>query len=560
MLGASQVSGVARLLVLALALSALLLAGCGGAGLEQVRLDNGPVVGTVAEVDGRQVWAFKGIPYAAPPVGDLRWEAPQPVDDWSEPRDCSQYGPSCPQSTMLSGLPFSTGDTDEDCLYLNVWSPARGADEGLPVMVWIHGGSFETGSGSMGIYEGSRLAARGMVVVTMNYRLGPFGFLSHPDLSAESESGTSGNYGLLDQIEALQWVQRNAGAFGGDPGNVTVFGESAGGISILDLMVSPSAEGLFQRAIVQSGVLMDQGFGMSMAATQEEAETSGVAFAERLGVDPDSDAAEQMRAKTAGELLEAARVSTGGTTGGTHDMERILVWKPVVDGQVLPAMPTKLWMEGSYHRVSLMIGSNADEGDLFTFATVMSRQEYEDQVQKTFAGHADEVLALYQDESLESPTQAINRILTEMGFASSARFAARLMAGGPADPAEQPPETDDGAAEAAPPVYLYEFTYSPLVPLMGAFHAVELPYVFGTIDELSWLLAAGAESEEFSDTVMGYWTRFAATGDPNGGEAPYWPSYDVDTDLHLSLGETIGTGSGLYEQACDLADRIRGWK
>ncbi len=228
--------------VICLPAGGLVATGC-GSDLEQVQLESGPVAGAREEVHGTKIWSFKGIPYAAPPVGDLRWKPPQPVASWTEPRACTSFGPSCPQPAQIETFYLDVGATDEDCLYLNVWSPADSAHERLPVMVWVHGGSFETGSGSMEVYGGQNLATMGMVVVTINYRLGPLGFLAHPALSAESTEGVSGNYGLLDQIAALQWVQKNIAGFGGDPTNVTVFGESAGAISILDLLVSPAGRG-----------------------------------------------------------------------------------------------------------------------------------------------------------------------------------------------------------------------------------------------------------------------------------------------------------------------------
>jgi para-nitrobenzyl esterase len=515
--------------------AAIWIAGCGGSSLEQVQLDSGPARGTHEEVAGQQIWTFKGIPYAAPPVGDLRWRAPRPVKAWEAPRVCTQFGPVCPQPSMIEGFSLSAGATSEDCLYLNVWSPAASNRQQLPVMVWIHGGSFETGSGSMDVYNGRYLAAEGVVVVTINYRLGPLGFLSHPVLSAEAESGVSGNYGLLDQIAALQWVQRNIEGFGGNPGNVTVFGESAGGISILDLIVSPPAKGLFKRAIVESGVLMDQGFGVKMAATREQAEAAGEVFAERLGVDPTGDVAAQLRAEAVDDLMSVA----SGLKSDAAEVERILFWKPVVDGYLLPDMPTKLWASGQYQRVSLLIGSNADEADLFLPGLIMTKARYDAVVQEIFGDRSSEVLALYPGTGVKGPTQAIGRMLTEVGFASTARFAARIMSA-------------DGEG-----VYLYQFTRAPLPSIMGAFHAVELPYVFGTTDLFSWLGVVKQVDTDLSATIRGYWTRFAATGDPNGDGAPVWPKYGEASDTHLRLGETIGTASGLYKDACDFADRVR---
>ena len=519
-----------------LAVPVLLAMGCGEPGIGEVRLDSGPIRGLSEQIDGREILSFKGIPYAAPPVAELRWRAPQPVGSWEAPLDCTEFGPSCPQpSSPLGMLSFSAGPTDEDCLYLNVWSPAQSAGERLPVMVWLHGGSFETGSGSMEIYSGGDLAAEGVVVVTVNYRLGPLGFLSHPALSEEAPSGVSGNYGLLDQIAALEWVQRNIAGFGGDPGNVTVFGESAGGISVLDLIVSPPAQGLFRRAIVESGVLMDQGFGTKVVADKQEAESTGEEFAARVGVDPGGDVAAQLRATTVDELLSAG----DELMDETEDVEQILFWKPVVDGYVLPDMPTALWLEGGYQHVSLLIGSNADEANLFLPSLMVTEERYRELVGYIFGAYSDEALSLYPADGLGRPTDSLGRMLTEVGFAASARFAARQMSTSGAD------------------VYLYEFARAPL-PLMGAFHAVELPYVFGTIDRFSWVPVIRSADTDLSTTMMGYWARFAATGDPNGDGAPIWPSYQRSSDLHLRLDTLVGTGEGLYQDACDLADGVRG--
>ncbi len=533
-----------------LLVAGMLLSGC-GSGLERVELESGPVTGGREAVDGAEIWSFKGIPYAAPPVGDLRWKPPQPVASWTEPRACTTFGPACPQPAQTEIFYLNVGPTDEDCLYLNVWSPAESADERLPVMVWIHGGSFETGSGSMAVYGGQNLAAKGVVVVTINYRLGPLGFLAHPALSAESAAGVSGNYGLLDQIAALQWVRDNIAGFGGDPANVTVFGESAGAISILDLLVSPLAEGLFDRAIAQSGILLDYGFGVSTTGTLEDAEQAGVAFVERLGLAGKWGAREellaQMRSKTPDELLAAAAGE------GSSLMQQGVTWKPVVDGHVLLDPPTTSWINGARDDTPLLIGSNADEGNAFTAGLTASPSEYETQMREIFGGLADEALALYPVASEEDIVPAFSRMLTEVGFASTARFAARAMSA---------PETlsvaaaESGAQPTA--AYLYQFTRVPLASPMGAFHGIEIPYVFGSVELFSGLGPIEQTDRGLSETIMGYWTRFAATGDPNGPGSPEWPRYDPTSDEHLELGATIRVGSGLYKEACDLADRVRG--
>ncbi len=512
-----------------------LATGCGAEDLGLVQLDSGPVRGVNEQVDGQDVWSFKGIPYAAPPVGGLRWQPPEPVEPWESVRDCTQFGPACPQPAMLGTFYLTAGGTDEDCLYLNVWSSASSGTDKLPVMVWIHGGSLETGSGSMDLYNGGRLSAEGVVVVTINYRLGPLGFLSHPALSVGAASGVSGNYGLMDQIAALQWVRNNIVGFGGDPANVTVFGESAGAISILDLIVSPPAGGLFHRAIVQSGVLMDQGFGTKMVADRDEAEAQGQVFAARLDIDPAGDAAAQLRSKGVDEIMAAA----ADLTGDADEIQRILFWKPVVDGYVLPDMPTALWLSDTLPDVSLLVGSNADEADIFLPGLVVTEQRYRELVTGVFGDRADGALSLYPGGGRDGHTGALGRMLTEVGFASSARFAARQMSVSGSD------------------VYLYEFTRAPLPVLMGAFHGVELPYVFGTLDLFSWTGVVGQTDRDLSDNIRGYWTRFAATGDPNGGTASVWPRYEEASDLHLRLGDTIEVDSGLYRDACDLADSVR---
>jgi para-nitrobenzyl esterase len=530
-------AAVPAAVLVALLLFGVLVAGCGGPSLEQVQLDSGPITGIQEELDGRQIWVFKGIPYAAPPVGDLRWKPPQPVAPWTEPRACVEFGAACPQPGQLGVSYLAVGGTDEDCLYLNVWSPAESVEERLPVMVWIHGGSFESGAGSMDVYNGRNLATKGVVVVTINYRLGPLGFLAHPALSEESANGASGNYGLLDQIAALQWVRANIAGFGGDPANVTVFGESAGAISILDLLVSPLAEGLFDRAIAQSGIMLDYGFGVTTAVTPGEAEAAGEDFVSLLGVEQSGDVLAQMRAKTPDELLEAAAVYANES----GLMERGVAWKPAADGYVLPDLPTKLWAAGECHRVPLLIGSNADEGNAFVTGLVVSPGKYEAQMRKIFGEYADEALALYPDTGTTGIDSGLSRMLTEVGFASTARFAARSM------------ETSTDAA-----AYLYQFTRLPRVSPMGAFHGIEIPYVMGNVALFSSLGVIVQTDYDLSEMIMGYWTRFAATGDPNGGGAPEWPKYDAASDQHLELGDEIRPGAGLYRTACDLADRVRG--
>jgi para-nitrobenzyl esterase len=520
-------------LLMIVALAGVLGLACAGSTptMERVQLDSGPISGEHAA----DLWVFKGIPYAAPPVGDLRWKPPRPVTPWEDVLECASFGPACPQPASTETAYLTVGGTSEDCLYLNVWSSAKSPQERLPVMVWIHGGSFETGAGSMAVYDGGVLASRGVVVVTINYRVGPLGFLAHPALSADSTQGISGNYGLLDQIAALKWVQKNISAFGGDPAKVTAFGESAGAISILDLIVSPQADGLFQRAIVQSGILLDRGFGVSTTATLEDAEQAGTDYAQRLGVDSAGDVLSQLRARTPDELLAAAANDASVLAAG-------LTWKPVADGYVLPDLPTTLWAEGRRSTVPLLIGSNKDEGNLFLQGLTLSTSEYQVQMQNVFGKYADEALSLYPVAKPADIVPAFSRMLTEVGFASTARFAASSMSAG---------------AQAAS-VFLYEFTRVPFKNLLGAFHGVEIPYVFGNTSQFTGLGTIEQTDLDLSAALGGYWTRFAATGDPNGGGSPVWPEYDAASDQHLELGDSIEVGSGLYKTTCDLADKVRG--
>jgi para-nitrobenzyl esterase len=535
-------SAVALAAALALA-AAFALGGCaGGSGssaspsakatLEQPVVEGGAIHG--AQSSG--IWSYLGIPYAAPPVGDLRWKPPQPVVPWKGVRDCTAYGPSCPQQLSLELGPLRIGKTSEDCLYLNVWTPAASPGERLPVMVWIHGGSFTSGSGSMPIYSGETLARAGkVVVVTINYRLGALGFLAHPALSAESPQGVSGNYGLLDQIAALRWVQKNIAAFGGDPRRVTAFGESAGAISILDLTASPLAAGLFQRAIVESGILQEAGMGTQTGWSLQQAERAGEKFVRGLGV-TGPDALEAMRKLSADQLLAAAAAQP------TDFLTEGLPCKPVIDGYVLPESATDVFAAGKQMDVPLLIGSNSDEGELFVpMMGEVTVAQYHAYLKASFGTWAPQVLALYPATSTQQVLPALSRLLTEMGFAATARFAAASM---------------DAAGKAS--AYLYQFSRVPGISLpgfpKGAFHGLEIPYVFGKMGVFG---VKDPVDLGLSDQIMAMWATFAATGDPNAAGSDRWPVYRRSSDEHLELGDAIGVKSGLYKQACDLADQIR---
>lgn len=505
-----------------------------------------------SEVDDVRV--YLGIPFAAPPVGELRWRPPQAPEPWDGIRACDTYGPSCPQPGADGFSLLPVGETDEDCLYLNVWAPAAavspgGSDDGqpggsgkLPVMVWIHGGSFATGSGSQAMYSGANLARLGAVVVTINYRLGPLGFLAHPELSAEDPSGASGNYGLLDQVAALEWVRDNIAGFGGDPENVTVFGESAGGMSVCNLMVSPGAEGLFARGIVQSGPFDSQAAGMDAVLPLAEAEETGRELSRKLGCDEAPDELAALRDVPADRLVAATGQTMSLGPGG-------LGFVPVVDGVVLPDDPAALFAAGELHDVDLLVGANADEANLFLMGMPgQSTAQLTEFVREIYAPYDDEVLALFPDEVYGSTRAALSKAVTVMGFVASARFAAASV------------------AEAGGDAYLYHFTRrSPFTLGLGAFHSVEIPYVFG--NSMLMLDVSGGVDGELSQAMMRYWVSFAQDGDPDGPvpaeggadapERPSWPVYDPSTDLSLFLDSDIEAGPAPYAEACDLADRVR---
>jgi para-nitrobenzyl esterase len=497
--------------------------------MEVPQLDSGPISGALE--DG--VWSYLGIPYAAPPVGELRWREPQAVDPWQEVRPCTSYGPACPQPEADFAGMTGVAETSEDCLYLNVWTPAQSPEERLPVMVWIHGGAFATGAGSLHLYDGHKLAKKGVVLVTINYRLGPFGFMAHPLLSEESPHGVSGNFGLLDQIAALKWVQRNIEAFGGDPGLVTVFGESAGGMSICDLLVSPLAEGLFHRAIVESGPFLDMGLPIDSDNSLRKAEQSGEEIAAALGCDQAPDVLACLRSKTARELLDAPKPQSRFFSP--------IALGPNVDGWVLPDSPFRLFAAGKQHRVPLLVGSNADEGTLF--APDIPLMLYQGLIALAYGNYAGRVSELYPAQTQEEVKPALNRLITEMGFASSARLAAESM------------------SKAGAPAYMYRFTRLPKDPRaegLGSFHGLEIIYVFGNFD-LAGISGVDAADAALSGAMMDYWTNFARTGDPNGDGLPDWPALTAQNGYYQELGDTITTRSGLVDQAYELIREMNGW-
>ncbi len=469
----------------------------------QVRIDSGILEGMNGTRPGVRV--FEGIPFAAPPVGNLRWSEPRPVAPWAGVRTATEFGPRAMQGRIFSDMIFRDKGPSEDCLYLNVWTPSTGAGDRLPVMVWIYGGGLRAGSSSEPRQDGGDLTRKGVVVVSMNYRLGIFGFFSHPELSRESGHG-SGNYGLMDQIAALEWVRRNIAAFGGDPGNVTIFGESAGSSSVCALVASPRARGLFQKAIGESGSILGVKGRSERVETLSAAEKDGLAFAEKIG----AKSLAELRAVPADALLKAA------------SDDRSFETRIVVDGYVLPANANTIYGDGSQAHVPLLAGWNADEQRVYsTFGTKRpTAMSFAEDVRRRFGNAAGEALRLYPAATDAQAVRSAGDLAGDESMCGMWKwFELHLKTGGS-------------------PVFRYQFDRAvPVAPDtvvngspatgadVGAVHASEISYVFGTLAAKVGVVSQ-PEDWRLSDTIGTYWTNFAKTGNPNGEGMPVWPSYD----------------------------------
>lgn len=472
---------------------------------EPVHVDSGLVSG-IAGADAA-VRVFRGIPYAASPVGNLRWRAPQPAAHWDGVREADQFGAMCMQPAFRGARAAANPPKmSEDCLFLNVWTAAASASERRPVMVWIHPGGYQTGSGSAPGYDGEALAKKGVVLVTINYRLGVFGFFSHPELTKESEHHASGNYGFMDQVAALQWVQKNIAAFGGDPQRVTVFGDSAGSASIANLMGSPRAKGLFQRASGESGAWM--GLSLAPMRTLAEAEQAGVKMAEALH----AQNLEDLRAMSAEDLLK------GGRGGG-----------PVIDGWFLPEDVGMTFAEGKQNDVPLISGSNKDEGTFFLQPT--TAEKFIERSRARFGDQADAFLKLYPADSDEQANAS-----QLAAFRDELAFVMRIWARA---------QAKTGHSK----VFLYYFTHEPPPPVgstsrggfgSGATHGSEAQYIFqNLLPPRAWTDL----DHQVSDTLSSYWVNFATNGDPNGKGLAKWPAFDDKrSDGPMVLGDRAQIG------------------
>ncbi|WP_081864822.1 carboxylesterase/lipase family protein [Chondromyces apiculatus] len=481
------------------------------------------------EVEGALVGTtrtFLGIPFAAPPTGDLRWKPPAPAEPWAETLKATARGAFCPQ---ISPAGSSEGTQAEDCLTVNVWTPERPASEAVPVMVWIHGGGFLFGSGGEAAYDGQKLSeATGAVVVTLNYRLGPLGFLSLPELSAEdTEHSASGAYGIEDQRAALEWVKANIAAFGGDPGRVTLFGESAGGASVCIHLTSPRSRGLFQRAILESGPC-------DLRSDQASAQEQGALLVEALGCQGAPDVLACLREVPAEEVLSALPASVGFSMEGA--------WQPVIDGWNIPASPAARLASGDFERVPTIVGANADEATLIDLLgggiDIPDEEAFAALMDQFVPGQGEAVVARYPSATYGSAKAAALAALGDAAFVCPTRKMARdLSAGGTS-------------------TYLYHFTYAPpnaAIDGLGAFHSAEVNFVFGNPSQL---LPQPFDEEErsLSAAVMGYWSGLAESGEPGTQQGVTWPRYDAASDEALILDLDLATETGVRKDLCDFWD------
>jgi para-nitrobenzyl esterase len=448
--------------------------------------------GTLQGVEADGLLIYKGVPYAAAPIGDLRWREPQPVKPWKGVREATHFAPACMQTGV--SMPGETPpEISEDCLYLNVWAPPRKLGKRVPVIAWIHGGGYSTGSASMPLYWGDKLAQRGVIVVTIAYRLGPFGWLAHPELTRESAHHSSGNYGLMDQLAALQWIQRNIGAFGGDPKRVTIAGQSAGAMAVSELMASPRAKGLFQRAIAESGGLFEP-IQLAPDYVLTKSEAVGEKYLASLGV----SSIAQLRKLPASQLL-------GGTAASiTH---------PIIEPYVLPASPYEVFASGRQNDVPVLIGSNAEEARSLTDVSKVTAKTFSTDLAAAFGPLPGALIAAYPFTSDAEARQARLDLERNLRFGWDMWAWARLQ-----------------ASTGHSPVFYYSFQQRPPFPSgsvyagWGASHYAELWYVFDHLDQYPWNWTEA--DRKLAEEISGYWVNFARAGDPNGAAVPPWPAFE----------------------------------
>ena len=492
---------------------------------ERVKTANGTLEGTVDKAAG--VRSFKGVPFGAPPVGEFRWQPPQPVKKWEGIRKADKFGPRAMQRNVFGDMNFRSNGTSEDCLYLNVWTPAK-PGKNLPVLVYFYGGGFIAGDGSEPRYDGASMASKGIVTVTVNYRLGVFGFFAHPELTKESPHHASGNYGLLDQSAALQWVQKNIAAFGGDPKRVTIAGESAGSISVSAQMASPLSKNLIAGAIGESGSII----GALSAVPLSEGEQAGVKFTAAIG----KDSLAALRAMSAEELLE---------TTAKPGLPR---FSPTVDGWFFPKSPAEIFAAGEQARVPLLAGSNIEESGA---GAVLGREKatvenYRKALERLYPGKADEVFKHFPATN-EAEVAAAARDLASDRFIAFSTWKwvelATKTGGKPtyyyrydrARPAMRP-EMGDAQAGLAGGIVRGTGT-APATPRplpRGAVHSAEIEYAMGNLDGnkvYAWM----PEDFQVSKTMQEYFVNFIKTANPNGKGLPNWPKFDANQRMIIDV-------------------------
>jgi len=480
-----------------------------------LKIYNGLIHGKLLEK--KSVVVFRGIPYAAPPLGELRWKAPQPVVNWDGVRECVN-SPASAMQPKPRALKCWTKEflapaesISEDCLCLNVWTSARKVTDKLPVIVWIHGGAFMTGSGSVPLYDGEEISKKGCVFVTINYRLGVFGFLSHPELSAESDMKVSGNYGILDQIASLKWVKQNIAAFGGNPDNVTIAGQSAGAMSVNALMVSPLAKGLFQRAIAESGGLFTSEIGFSKSF--QEAETDGKVALEKAGI---KNMAE-LRKKSASEIM-----SISGS------------WMVAVDNVVIPPF-SETFEKRKQNDVPLLTGWNADDG--VYFGHLQDAITFTNDAIQEYGSKGNEFLKLFPAETDDQAKES-QKLVTQLSFGLQNYIWAKK-------------HSLNGKSK----VWVYYFSHIPPgKPNFGAFHASEFAYALHTLKY--WERPFTDWDYQLENIMSTYWVNFARNGNPNGKNLPQWPSFKVNKSHVVEFGEKVNAREMPFQEQLKFMENL----
>jgi para-nitrobenzyl esterase len=473
------------------------------------------VNGLVSGYKNGDISIFKGIPFASPPVGDLRWKAPQPAKSWTGVLKCEKFSASPmqrkPEPFMMWTEEFITPpeNLSEDCLYLNIWTPAKTAKDKLAVFVWIYGGGFSSGSAACAVYDGEEISKKGVIFVSINYRVGVFGFLAHPQLSSESAAKVSGNWGLLDQVAALQWISKNIEAFGGDPQKVTIAGQSAGSMSVCALVASPLAKGLFRGAIAESGGILNSWMNSTLA----DAEKSGLAFMAKMKA---SNIA-KLRQKSAQELIDS-----GGNFG------------VVADGYVIPADVFAAFRNGKFNDVAIMAGWVSGDGSLFGDQK-LTPEKYKEQAIKNYGDRAEEYLKIFPGNTDEEVAAS----LTELNLMQFAALPAHLWAGFSKNKA-----------------FIYQFTHVPVdkpgFPNYGAFHTSEVPFALHTLH--LWKRPWRDIDYAVEKTMNNYWVNFVKTGNPNGEGLPEWGIYDKSSGNIMEIGDQPRLSPGLHKSEFDFLE------